>query len=125
MPGLKRHAENDIESSANVLKIPEATFGNIKGRLLQTMPSPLGPESVELSHIMAGVLKDLEQLETLQPYFKHMNNPFLALLGHTSEGGEASFDYKRLPPNSRTPVNTRFFIRGRGKPKPYPLEDDE
>jgi hypothetical protein len=125
MPGLKRHAENDIESTMDVLKISEAPFRDIEGQFLQTIPSPLGPESVKLSHIMADVLKGLEQLETLQPYFRHMNNPFLALLGHTSEGGEASFDYKRLPPDSRTPVNTRFFIRGRGKPKPYPLEDDE
>lgn len=39
------------------------------------------------------------------------------------QAAEASFDYKRLPPARTVPMCTRFFVRGRGKPKPYPIED--
>lgn len=121
MPALKRQSETYIEPQIDARGISGVTVVGKEGQFPQTTPLPFGPESVELSRIMANVLSSLEQLET----FKLMGNPFLALLGRTIESGEASFDYKRIPPTRRIPVNTRFFIRGRGKPMPYPLEDDE
>lgn len=74
----------------------------------QVTTAPLGPEGVQLDRIMVAVLRSLEQLETMRPYL----------------GVEASFDYKRLPPARTVLMDTRFFVRGRGKPKPYPIEDE-
>lgn len=34
-------------------------------------------------------------------------------------------DYERIPPTHTTLESTRFFIRGKGKPKPYPLEEED
>jgi hypothetical protein len=90
----------------------------------QVTTAPLGPEGVQLDRIMVAVLRSLEQLETMRPYLGDVHDPFLALLGRSRDSGEASFDYKRLPPARTVPMGTRFFVRGRGKPKPYPIEDE-
>ncbi len=36
---------------------------------------------------------------------------------------DTSLDYQSVPPSRTVTMNTRFFVRGRGQPKPYPLED--
>lgn len=38
---------------------------------------------------------------------------------------EALEDYKRIPPNLTVPTDAFPFVRGKGKPRLYPLEDDQ
>jgi len=87
-------------------------------------PEPSGPDSTELRRMLANVFHNFTQLETMRPYLGHVRNPYLALLALSQDSDESTFDYERLPPTRTVPMRTRFVVRGRGKPKPYLLEDE-
>jgi len=90
----------------------------------QTMPTPQGPESVEFRRMLEEALRHLTILETMRPYLGEAYDTYSALLRGSEESVEASLDYQPMPPARTVPMNTRFVIRGRGQPKPYPLEDE-
>jgi hypothetical protein len=91
---------------------------------VQVTPVPQGPESLEFSRILEEVLSHLVTLETLQPYFGQARDPHSMFFGYLEKSGEAPLDYRSKPPAHTDTMGTRFFVRGRGKPKLYPLEDD-
>lgn len=124
MPTIRQSPESDTELVQYIEESLEATPKSVLGQYSQTTPVPIGPDSAELVKIMSSVRRSLEQLATIQPFLGTAHDPLLAMLGHSRESGEASFDYERLPPAQTVSTDTKFFVRGRGKPKPYPLEDE-
>lgn len=124
MPTVQQLPEKNVELAPDKEEPFAMMLSSILSRYPQITPAPLGPESVELSRIIENVRRSLEQLETMRPYLGNVHEPFLAFLERSRESGEASFDYDRLPPTRTVSMGTRFFVRGRGKPKPYALEDD-
>jgi hypothetical protein len=123
MPTLGKLSDGPVES---ILGMGEqiGLTPVITGRRVQITPSPQGPESSELNRILEEVIRHLVTLETLRPYFAQVRSPYSGWSGHLGEGGEDSLEYRSVPPTRTVTMNTRFVVRGRGKPKPYPLEDD-
>ncbi len=124
MPTLRKQPRENVAPTLGL----DDTFGHavLKNatRYQLGTPEPLGPDSTELRRVLANVLVSPTQLETMRPYLHHYYNPHLALLALPRNNDENTFDYERLPPARTVPMRTRFVVRGRGKPKPYPLEDE-
>lgn len=124
MPRLQQPSQRRAESTPGMNeRMGLATLGKLN-QCPQITPAPHGPESLELSRILARLLRSLEELETMRPYIGSIPNPYLALLGHSAQSDESSLDYQSPPPARTVTMNARFVVRGRGKPKPHPLEDD-
>lgn len=123
MPTLNLHSDGDVAPPPSVREHREVSMVGPLDREPQLTPIPFGPESAELNRIMVNVRRSLAQLETIQPYLEQFLSPHLALLSRVGQSAEAELDYQRLPSARTVTTNTRFFVRGRGKPKPYPLED--
>lgn len=124
MPTIRRSLEEDVEFLPSVEEPLKTTPENLIGHYLQTTPAPSGPESAELSRIMADVRHSLEQLITIYPFLGTAYDPMLVMHGYSREADETLFDYEPLPPAQTTLTNTKFSVRGRGKPRLYPLEDE-
>ncbi len=45
--------------------------------------------------------------------------------GHFAEAETEEITYTPVPPRRSLAVTVRYQMRGRGKPLPYPIEDDE
>lgn len=45
--------------------------------------------------------------------------------GHLPEVESEEISYTPVPPRRSTTVTVRYQLRGRGRPLPYPVEDDE
>lgn len=122
MPTLRKPTGEHIgstlgeEHSRQTLSMP--------GSRMQVTPVPQGPESLEFRRILEEVLRHLVTLETLQPYFEQARDPYSMFFSYLEKGGEAPLDYRSKPPARTDTIGTRFFVRGRGKPKPYLSEDD-
>jgi hypothetical protein len=119
MPTLRKLPDGNIGS---MLAMQEH-FGlmqGVPGQQVHITPIPQGPESVQLRRMLEEVLSSLAALETLRPYFEEAHEPYSRLFDRLEE----SDDYQSPPPTRTVTMNTRFFIRGRGQPKPYPLEDE-
>lgn len=35
-----------------------------------------------------------------------------------------TMEYRSVPPKRRVTMNTNFILKGKGEPKPYPVDDD-
>lgn len=122
MPTLRKPTSEHIGATLGE-EHSRSTLGML-GSHMQATPVPQGPESLEFSRILEEVLSHLVTLETLQPYFGRARDPYSMFFGYLENSGEAPLDYRSKPPAQTDTMGTRFFVRGRGKPKPYPLEDD-
>lgn len=124
MPTIRRPLEADTELVSNVDESLGATPESAISHYLQTTPVPSGPESAELSKIMADVRRSLEQLATIYPFLGTAYDPLLAIHGYAREASGPVFDYEHLPSVKTVSVKAKFFVRGRGKPRAYSLEDE-
>lgn len=123
MPTLRKLPDGSIGSMLGM----EERFGltqGAPGQHVHVTPIPQGPEREQLRRMIEVALGRLATLETLRPYFEEAHEPYSILFGRLKESGEAPLDYRSMPPARTVTMGTRFFVRGRGKPKPYPLEDD-
>ncbi len=122
MPTLRKPTGEHIGSTLGE-EHSRLTLG-MPGSHVQVTPVPQGPESLEFSRILEEVYRHLVTLETLQPYFGQARDPYSMSIGCSQESSGVPLNYRSVPPTRTHTMDTRFFIRGRGQPKPYPLEDD-
>jgi hypothetical protein len=123
MPTLRQSSRQGADSMLALEEGFRLAMLGVPGHYPQITPMPQGSDSLELERIMLRVIRSLAELETVQPYLRKYHYPYLALLGSSEETSDATLDYQSVPPARRVPTGTRFFVRGRGKPKPYPIED--
>ena len=124
MPRLQHPPQRSAESAPSIDEPFGLAMLGKRSQWPQITPAPQGADSLELARRLDSVLRSLEALETMRPYLEAVHDPYLASLGRSMGSDDTSLDYQSLPPARVTTVNTRFVMRGRGKPKPYPLEDD-
>jgi hypothetical protein len=124
MPRLQQPPQRSAES---VRRIDELLGLAMLGKLSQVpqiTPAPHGSDSLELARKLDRVLRSLKELETMRPYLEAIHDPYLSSSGQATTSDDPSLDYQSLPPTRVVTMKTRFIMRGRGKPKSYPLEDD-
>ena len=124
MPRLESPTEQNIEPTAGLDKHLGSPMLGMWSWYPQTTPAPQGSDSLELIRRLAEVFRSLEELETVRPYLGNVPHPYLAWLSSRAGASEVSLDYQSLPPARTVHMNAQFFIRGRGQPKPYSLEDE-
>jgi hypothetical protein len=88
-----------------------------------------GPDSAELAKAVEAVRASLIMLETpkIVELISHYLTPFGAWpvqLEVITDGKEVPLDYRPMPPLRTIGVNAHVYIRGRGRPMPYPLEEE-
>ncbi len=124
MPRVKPMLEQNVDLTTGLEGQLYSPMMGVWGPYTQITPVSQGPESLELGRRVLEVLRSLEELETMRPYLSNVHHLSSAWLSSLAEASETSLDYQSPPPTRTIPMNTQFFIRGRGQPKPYPLEDE-
>lgn len=94
-------------------------------------PAIYGSESAQVARVFEAAHENLIMLETpkilelLSQYLNLMPSSVWPVpLGTIADGQDTSLDYEPMPPSGTIKANARVYIRGRGRPMPYPLEED-
>jgi|SRR5215204_933686 len=124
MATLKQLPEDYAATTLGTEERFGVTMMGTLGRWPRTTPMPQGPISAELDQMLLRVVRSLAEVDTVRSYFRGARNQYWSFFGLSEKSDEASLDYLPIPPTRTHRMDTRFFIRGRGKPKPYSLEDE-
>lgn len=118
MPKLEKPIHAELEEIAHPSSWPPdlAVYGSESAQLARAF---------EAAHENLVTLKTPKILELLSQYLILMPSSVWPVpLGTIANGPDTSLDYEPMPPSGTIKANARVYIRGRGRPMPYPLEED-